>query len=83
MTILNPITLEAVEQEFSKWRATKKHGDKIPQLLWDQLKTLYGQGVSIFRRFGVTTLQARRHGIVTSSRKTSRVKKKLQKLQCH
>jgi hypothetical protein len=75
MSILNPITLEAVEQEFSKWRATKKNGEKIPQLLWDQLKTLYSQGVPIFKRFGITTLQARRHGIVASSRKTPRVKK--------
>jgi len=65
MSSLTPLTLEAVEKQFSDWRANKQGDKKIPQSLWDQvnkLSDMYNLSL-VLRRLKISTQQARDKGI--------------------
>ncbi len=65
MSSLTPLTLEAVEKQFSDWRANKQGDKKIPQALWDQVNKLadrYNLSL-VLRRLKISTQQARDQGI--------------------
>lgn len=62
------LTIEAVEQQFRQWRATKQHHRvKIPDFLWDKIKALlekYKVG-QITRRLQISTKQLRAQGLLS------------------
>jgi len=69
MTFGPSITLEAVEQQFISWRASKKSGEKIPEYLWSLIRQLVGQYKlsHITTRLKISTKQMKREGLHNGS----------------
>lgn len=42
-SVATTITLETVKQEFTLWRASRKHRSRIPEKLWEAAASLSGQ----------------------------------------
>jgi len=63
------LTLEAVEQQFTAWRAIKKSGEKIPTHLWELVKQLIGSYKisQIITRLHLSTKQMQKEGLYKSS----------------
>ena len=72
MLTTNPLTIEAVEQQFADWRANKQGKRKIPQVLWDQIRILmeHHSLSMLLKRLGISSTQARNNNLIPAKKRT-------------